>query len=118
MERKYLAGMEAMNDSETVYANIKKELTELGIVFCDIDTAIQEYPDLVKKYLGKVVPVGDNKFSALNSCVFSGGSFAYVPKGVKTPMPLQAFFKVTAESSGQYERTLIIADEEASVDYS
>ena len=117
-ERKYLAGMEAMNDSETVYANIKKELTELGIIFCDIDTAIQEYPDLVKKYLGKVVPSSDNKFSALNSCVFSGGSFAYIPKGVKTPMPLQAFFKVTAEASGQYERTLIIADEGSYVDYS
>ena len=117
-ERKYLAGMEAMNDSETVYANIKKELTDLGIIFCDIDTAIREYPDLVRKYLGKVVPVGDNKFSALNSCVFSGGSFAYVPKGVKTPMPLQAFFKVTAEASGQYERTLIIADEGAIVEYS
>ncbi len=117
-ERKYLAGIEAMNDSETVYANVKKELTELGIIFCDIDTAIQEYPEIVRKYLGTVVTIGDNKFSALNSCVFSGGSFAYVPKGVKTPMPLQAYFKVTAASSGQYERTLLIADEGAVIEYS
>ncbi|MCB1142197.1 MAG: Fe-S cluster assembly protein SufB [Leptospiraceae bacterium] len=117
-ERKYLAGIEAMNDSETVYANVKKELNDLGIIFCDIDTAIREYPDLVRKYLGTVVTIGDNKFSALNSCVFSGGSFAYCPKGVKTPMPLQAYFKVTAESSGQYERTLLIADEGAEIEYS
>jgi Fe-S cluster assembly protein SufB len=117
-ERKYLAGIETMNDSETIYANVKKELTDLGIIFCDIDTAIQEYPDLVRKYIGSVVTPGDNKFAALNSCVFSGGSFAYVPKGVKTPMPLQAYFKVTAESSGQYERTLLIADEGATIEYS
>lgn len=117
-ERKYLAGIETMNDSETIYANVKKELTDLGILFCDIDTAIREYPDIVRKYLGTVVTIGDNKFSALNSCVFSGGSFAYVPKGVKTPMPLQAYFKVTAESSGQYERTLLVADEGAEIEYS
>jgi Fe-S cluster assembly protein SufB len=117
-ERKYLAGIEAMNDSETVYANVKKELNDLGIIFCDIDTAIREYPELVRQYLGTVVTIGDNKFSALNSCVFSGGSFAYVPKGVKTPMPLQAYFKVTAASSGQYERTLLIADEGAEIEYS
>jgi len=117
-ERKYLAGLEAMNDSETVYANVKKELEELGIIFCDIDTAIREYPDLVRKYLGTIVPPEDNKFAALNSAVFSGGSFAYVPKGVKTPMPLQAYFKVTAASSGQYERTLLIADEGSELIYS
>ncbi len=117
-ERKYLAGIEAMNDSETVYANVKKELTDLGIIFCDIDTAIKEYPEIVKKYLGTVVTIGDNKFSALNSAVFSGGSFAYCPKGVKTPMPLQAYFKVTAQSSGQYERTLLIADERSEIEYS
>ncbi len=117
-ERKYLAGIEAMNDSETVYANVKKELTDLGIIFCDIDTAIKEYPEIIKKYLGTVVTIGDNKFSALNSCVFSGGSFAYCPKGVKTPMPLQAYFKVTAASSGQYERTLLIADEGSEIEYS
>lgn len=117
-ERKYLAGIEAMNDSETVYANVKKELTDLGIIFCDIDTAIREYSAIVRKYLGTIVTIGDNKFSALNSCVFSGGSFAYIPKGVKTPMPLQAYFKVTAASSGQYERTLLIADEGAHIDYS
>lgn len=102
-ERRYLAGLEAMNDSETVYANVKKELEDVGIIFCDIDTAIREYPDLVKKYVGSVVTPEDNKFAALNSAVFSGGSFAYCPKGVKTPMPLQAYFKVTAASSGQYE---------------
>ncbi len=117
-ERKYLAGLEAMSDSETVYANVKKELEALGIIFCDIDTAIKEYPELVKKYLGTVVSPEDNKFAALNSAVFSGGSFAYVPKGVKTPMPLQAYFKVTAASSGQYERTLLIADEGSELIYS
>ncbi|GBF49558.1 Fe-S cluster assembly ABC transporter permease [Leptospira ryugenii] len=117
-ERKYLAGIETMNDSETIYANVKKELTDLGIIFCDIDTAVKEYPELVRQYLGTVVTIGDNKFSALNSCVFSGGSFAYIPKGIKTPMPLQAYFKVTAASSGQYERTLLIADEGAHLEYS
>jgi len=117
-ERRYLAGLEAMNDSETVYASVKKELEDLGIIFCDIDTAIREYPEIVKKYLGTVITPSDNKFSALNSCVFSGGSFAYCPKGVKTPMPLQAYFKVTAASSGQYERTLLIADEGAEIVYS
>ncbi len=117
-ERRYLAGLEAMNDSETVYANVKKELDDLNIIFCDIDSAIENYPDLVRKYLGTVVPSADNKFSALNSAVFSGGSFAFVPKGVKTPMPLQAYFKVTAASSGQYERTLLIAEEEAEIVYS
>jgi len=116
-ERKYLAGLEAMSDSETVYANVKKELTEAGIIFCDIDTAIREHPELVREYLGSVVTPEDNKFSALNSAVFSGGSFAYVPKGVKTPMPLQAYFKVTAESSGQYERTLLIAEDDAEIVY-
>ena len=117
-ERRYLAGLEAMNDSETVYANVSKELDALDIIFCDIDTAIHEHPDLVRKYLGSVVPVADNKFSALNSAVFSGGSFAYVPKGVKTPMPLQAYFKVSAASSGQYERTLLIAEDDAEIVYS
>ncbi|MEQ9364394.1 MAG: Fe-S cluster assembly protein SufB [Leptospirales bacterium] len=117
-ERRYLAGLEAMNDSETVYANVTKELEELNIIFCDIDTAIREYPDIVRKYIGTVVTSNDNKFAALNSAVFSGGSFAYVPKGVKTPMPLQAYFKVTAASSGQYERTLLIAEEGAEIVYS
>lgn len=117
-ERRYLAGLEAMNDSETVYANVTKELSDLNIIFCDIDTAIREHPEIVRKYLGKVVTSSDNKFAALNSAVFSGGSFAYVPKGVKTPMPLQAYFKVTAASSGQYERTLLIADEGAEIVYS
>ncbi|MDH5655350.1 MAG: Fe-S cluster assembly protein SufB [Spirochaetia bacterium] len=116
-ERRYLAGLEAMNDSETVYAGVKKELEELGIIFCDIDTAIREFPDLVKKHLGTVITADDNKFSALNSAVFSGGSFAYCPKGIKTPMPLQAYFKVTAASSGQYERTLLIADEGSEIVY-
>ncbi|MBI3395182.1 MAG: Fe-S cluster assembly protein SufB, partial [Spirochaetia bacterium] len=117
-ERRYLAGLEAMNDSETVYANVKKELADVGILFCDIDTAIREYPEIVKKYIGTIVTSGDNKFAALNSAVFSGGSFAYCPKGVKTPMPLQAYFKVTAASSGQYERTLLIADEGSEIVYS
>lgn len=117
-ERRKLAGLEAMSDSETVYANVKKELEDVGIIFCDIDTAIQNYPELVREYIGTVVPVADNKFSALNSAVFSGGSFAWIPKGVRTPMPLQAYFKVSAAQSGQYERTLIIAEDDAFVDYS
>ena len=107
-----------MSDSETVYANVKKELDDLGIIFCDIDTAIREHPELVRRYIGSVVTPSDNKFAALNSAVFSGGSFAYCPRGVKTPMPLQAYFKVTAASSGQYERTLLIADEGAEIVYS
>lgn len=117
-ERRYLAGLEAMNDSETVYSNVKKELEELGIIFCDIDTAIHEYPDIVRAHLGTVVTPQDNKFAALNSAVFSGGSFAFCPAGVKTPMPLQAYFKVTAASSGQYERTLLIAEDGAEIVYS
>ncbi len=117
-ERRYLAGLEAMNDSETVYANVKKELEDLGIIFCDIDSAIRDFPDIVRRYLGTVVTPEDNKFAALNSAVFSGGSFAYVPRGVKTPMPLQAYFKVTAASSGQYERTLLIAEPGAEIVYS
>ncbi len=117
-ERRYLAGLEAMNDSETVYSNVKKELEELGILFCDIDSAIRLYPDIVRRWLGSVVPVRDNKFAALNGAVFSGGSFAFVPAGVKTPMPLQAYFKVTAASSGQYERTLLIAEKGAEIVYS
>ena len=117
-ERRYLAGLEAMNDSETVYANVTKELEALNIIFCDIDSAIRDYPDIVRKYLGTIVPAADNKFSALNSALFSGGSFAYLPKGVKTPMPLQAYFKVTAASSGQYERTLLIAEDDAEIVYS
>lgn len=117
-ERRYLAGLEAMNDSETVYANVKKELSDVGILFCDIDTAIREYPDIVKKYLSTVVSINDNKFSALNSAVFSGGSFAFCPAGVKTPMPLQAYFKVSAASSAQYERTLLIAEKGAEIVYS
>lgn len=117
-ERRYLAGLEAMSDSETVYSNVKKELDDLGIIFCDMDTAIREHPDLVREYIGSVITPQDNKFAALNSAVFSGGSFAYIPKGVKTPMPLQAYFKVTAASSGQYERTLLIADDGADLEYS
>ncbi|MCB1174688.1 MAG: Fe-S cluster assembly protein SufB [Leptospiraceae bacterium] len=117
-ERRYLAGLEAMSDSETVYANVKKELSDLGILFCDIDTAIREYPEIVRRYLGTVVSMNDNKFAALNSAVFSGGSFAFVPAGVKTPMPLQAYFKVSAASSGQYERTLLIAEKGAEIVYS
>ena len=117
-ERRALAGLEAMADSETVYANVKKELTDLGILFCDIDTAIRDYPEIVRKYFGTVVTSEDNKFSALNGAVFSGGSFAFCPPGVTTPMPLQAYFKVSAASSAQYERTLLIAAEGAEIVYS
>jgi Fe-S cluster assembly protein SufB len=116
-EKKSLSGVEVMYESEVVYNSIKKELEELGVIFCDTDTAIKQYPELVKKYFGKVISPNDNKFAALNSAVWSGGSFIYVPKGVKVPMPLQAYFRINAANMGQFERTLIIADEGSDVTY-
>lgn len=116
-EKKSLSGVEVMYESEVVYNSIKKELEELGVIFCDTDTAIREYPELVRKYFGKVISPNDNKFAALNSAVWSGGSFIYVPKGVKVPMPLQAYFRINAANMGQFERTLIIADEGADITY-
>ncbi|RCW66972.1 Fe-S cluster assembly protein SufB [Saliterribacillus persicus] len=116
-EQKYLAGVSAQYESEVVYHNLKQDLTDLGILFKDTDTALKENEDLFREYFGKVIPSSDNKFSALNSAVWSGGSFIYVPKGVKTDTPLQAYFRINSENMGQFERTLIIVDEGASVHY-
>lgn len=116
-EQKYLAGVSAQYESEVVYHSLKEDLQELGIVFKDTDTALKENEELFKEYFGKVVPYSDNKFSALNSAVWSGGSFIYVPKGVEATTPLQAYFRINSENMGQFERTLIIVDEGASVHY-
>ena len=106
-----------VHNSEVVYHRNREELAKQGILFCDMDTALREYPDLVKQYFGTIIPPGDNKFAALNSAVWSGGSFIYVPPGVECEMPLQAYFRINAENAGQFERTLIIADEGSQVHY-
>jgi Fe-S cluster assembly protein SufB len=116
-ERKYLAGSSAQYESEVVYHNMRNEFEKLGILFTDTDTALQEYPELFKKWFGKLVKPTDNKFAALNGAVWSGGSFIYVPKGVRCDIPIQSYFRLNAENSGQFERTLIIVDEGAKVDY-
>jgi Fe-S cluster assembly protein SufB len=116
-EKKFLAGVGAQYDSEVVYHNLKKQWEDKGVIFIDTDTAVQKYPELVQKYLGTLVPTPDNKFSALNSAVWSGGSFIYVPKGVHVTIPLQAYFRINAKAVGQFERTLIIADEGSFVHY-
>ncbi|NLD26320.1 MAG: Fe-S cluster assembly protein SufB [Acholeplasmataceae bacterium] len=116
-ERKYLAGVSTQFESEVVYHNTLEELEKLGVIFCDTDTAVRLYPDLVREYFGKVVPYSDNKFAALNSAVWSGGSFIYVPKGVKLEKPLQSYFRINSQQMGQFERTLIIVDDEASLNY-
>jgi len=116
-EQKYLAGVSAQYESEVVYHNMKKELEEKGIIFKDTDSALKENEELFKKYWGTVVPASDNKFAALNTAVWSGGSFIYVPPGVKVDTPLQAYFRINSENMGQFERTLIIVDEGAHVHY-
>jgi Fe-S cluster assembly protein SufB len=116
-ERKFLSGVGAQYDSEVVYHSVKEELSKLGVVFMGTDQALIEYPEIFKKYFGTVVPPEDNKFSALNSAVWSGGSFVYVPKGVDVPLPLQAYFRINGENTGQFERTLIVVDEGARVHY-
>lgn len=116
-ERKYLAGVTAQYESEVVYHRNRADLEEQGVLFSDMDSAVREHPELVRKYFGTIIPPGDNKFAALNSSVWSGGSFIYVPPGVEVEMPLQAYFRINAENMGQFERTLIIADEGASVHY-
>ncbi|RHW36781.1 Fe-S cluster assembly protein SufB [Lysinibacillus yapensis] len=116
-EQKYLAGVSAQYESEVVYHNMKKDLEDLGIVFKDTDSALRENEDIFKQYWGTVIPSSDNKFAALNSAVWSGGSFIYVPPGVKLETPLQAYFRINSENMGQFERTLIIVDEGASVHY-
>jgi Fe-S cluster assembly protein SufB len=116
-EQKFLAGVTTQFDSESVYHHNIKELEEKGVIFTDTDTALREYPELVKEYMGKLVPPTDNKYAALNSAVWSGGSFIYVPKGVSIEKPLQSYFRINAEQMGQFERTLIIVDEGASINY-
>lgn len=116
-ERSYLAGVGAQYDSEMVYHNIREDLKKKGIIFADIETAEHEYPELLKRYFATVVPPSDNKFAALNSAVWSGGSFIYVPPHVHVDIPLQAYFRVNSQAFGQFERTLIIADEGSFVHY-
>ncbi|MCG0873618.1 putative ABC transporter component, iron regulated (putative) [Lactiplantibacillus plantarum] len=116
-ERKYLAGSSAQYESEVVYHNMRKDFEKLGIIFTDTDTALHDYPELFKKWFGKLVKPTDNKFAALNAAVWSGGSFIYVPKGVQAKTPIQSYFRLNAENSGQFERTLIIVEDGASVDY-
>jgi Fe-S cluster assembly protein SufB len=116
-ERMFLAGVGAQYDSEVVYHSVKEELTKLGVVFMGTDQALIEYPEIFRKYFGTVIPPEDNKFAALNSAVWSGGSFVYVPPGVDVPLPLQAYFRINGENTGQFERTLIVVDEGAKVHY-
>ncbi|MFT4595801.1 MAG: Fe-S cluster assembly protein SufB [Paracrocinitomix sp.] len=116
-ERKYFAGVTAQYESEVVYHKNRVDLEEQGVIFTDMDTALREYPELVQQYFGKIIPPNDNKFSALNSAVWSGGSFIYVPPNTEVELPLQAYFRINTENMGQFERTLIIADEGSKVHY-
>jgi Fe-S cluster assembly protein SufB len=116
-ERKYLAGVTAQYESEVVFHRNRADLEAQGVLFCDMDTAVRDYPEIVKRWFGTIIPPNDNKFAALNSAVWSGGSFIYVPPGVKVDMPLQAYFRINTENMGQFERTLIIADEGSEVHY-
>jgi Fe-S cluster assembly protein SufB len=116
-EKKFLAGVGAQYDSEVVYHSLKEDLQKLGVIFVSPDQALQEYPDLMREYFGTVIPSEDNKFAALNTAVWSGGSFIYVPPGVKVDVPLQAYFRINSEDMGQFERTMIIVDEGAEVHY-
>jgi Fe-S cluster assembly protein SufB len=116
-EREMLGGVTAQYESEVVYHSVRKDLEAKGVFFSDMDTALREHPDIVKRYFGTVIPPNDNKFAALNSAVWSGGSFIYVPPGVHVEIPLQAYFRINKENMGQFERTLIIVDEGAYVHY-
>jgi Fe-S cluster assembly protein SufB len=116
-ERAFLAGVEAQFDSEAAYSNVKEELTKQGVIFVNSTEGLHQYEDIFRPWFGKVIPTGDNKFSALNSAVFSGGSFIYIPKGLKLKQPLQAYFRINSENFGQFERTLIIADEGSEIMY-
>lgn len=116
-EKEYLAGVKTQYDSELVYGSVKKELEDKGVLFMGTDEGLKRFPEYFKEYFGKIIPAGDNKFAALNTAVWSGGSFVYVPKGVKVDLPLQAYFRINAKSIGQFERTLIIADEGSFVNY-
>jgi Fe-S cluster assembly protein SufB len=108
-EQKYLAGVTAQYESEAVYHKVREDLEKLGVIFTDMDTALRLYPDIIKEHFGTVIPPSDNKFASLNSAVWSGGSFVYVPEGVRVEIPLQAYFRINAQNMGQFERTLIIA---------
>src|SRR5205807_8551006 len=116
-ERKYLAGVGAQYESEVVYHSLREDLQEQGVIFVDMDGGLREHPDIVKEYFGTVIPPNDNKLAALNSAVWSGGSFVYVPAGVHVEMPLQAYFRINTENMGQFERTLIIAEPGSYVHY-
>ena len=116
-EKQYLGGVKAQYESEVVYGSLMKKLSNKGVIFCGMDEALKKYPEKVKEYFGKIVTSGDNKFAALNSAVWSGGSFIYVPKGVKVDLPLQAYFRINSANMGQFERTLIVVDEGAYVHY-
>jgi len=116
-EQKYLSGVMAQYESEAVYHNLKDRMGKSGVIFEDMDTALKKYPEIIKKYFGRVIPAGDNKFAALNTGVWSGGSFVYVPAGVKVEFPLQAYFRINARNAGQFERTLIIAEPGSFVHY-
>ena len=116
-EQKFLAGVSTQYESEVVYHNMLEEVEEKGVIFTDTDTALREHPELFKEYFGKIIPYTDNKYAALNNAVWSGGSFIYVPKGVKLEKPLQSYFRINSQSAGQFERTLIIVDEGADVHY-
>ena len=116
-EKKFLAGVKAQYESEVVYGSLKEELSEQGVIFTDMDSGLRDHPDLVRDYFSTIIPPADNKFAALNSAVWSGGSFIYIPPGVHVEFPLQAYFRINAENMGQFERTLIIVDEGASCHY-
>jgi len=116
-EQKWLSGVSAQYESETVYHSIREDLERQGVIFLDMDSGLREYPEIVKKWFCSVVPYSDNKFSALNTAVWSGGSFIYVPEGVHVEMPVQAYFRINAKNMGQFERTLIIADKGSSIHY-
>ncbi len=116
-EQKYLAGVTAQYESEAVYHKVREDLEKLGVIFTDMDTALREYPDIIKAHFGTVIPPSDNKFASLNSAVWSGGSFVYVPRGVRVEIPLQAYFRINAKNMGQFERTLIIAEPGSYVHY-
>ena len=116
-EKKYLAGVKAQYESEVVYGSLQEDLAKQGVIFTDTDSALRDHPDLFKEYFGTIIPPSDNKFAALNSAVWSGGSFIYVPPGIEIEFPLQAYFRINSENMGQFERTLIIVDEGAKIHY-
>lgn len=116
-EKKFLAGVKAQYESEVVYGSLQEDLAKQGVIFTDTDSALKDHPDLLKEYFGKIIPPDDNKYAALNSAVWSGGSFVYVPPGVNIEFPLQAYFRINSENMGQFERTLVIVDEGASCHY-